>query len=212
MVRITKVHTGRGDGGKTDLASGERVSKADVRVDFYGTIDELNAAIGLVRAELERVETHHEDGGERATVRTMKHAVEPKLSLIQQELFDVGGECAFLPNQVPDSMSVIGQEQADRLCAEMDAWTEKLEPLESFILPTGSPLIATMHLARTITRRAERCAMQLREQEGDDAVRDLVVTYLNRLSDWFFVAIRWITMILGEDETLWVPLGKRNQY
>ena len=212
MVRITKVHTGRGDGGKTDLASGERVSKADVRVDFYGTIDELNAAIGLVRAELERVETHHEDGGERATVRTMKHAVEPKLSLIQQELFDVGGECAFLPNQVPDSMAVIGEEQADRLCAEMDAWTEKLEPLESFILPTGSPLIATMHLARTITRRAERCAMQLREQEGDDAVRDLVVTYLNRLSDWFFVAIRWITMILGEDETLWVPLGKRNQY
>ncbi|HJM68079.1 MAG TPA: cob(I)yrinic acid a,c-diamide adenosyltransferase [Candidatus Thalassarchaeaceae archaeon] len=211
MVRITKVHTGKGDGGQTDLASGERVSKADVRVDFYGTIDELNAVIGLVRAELERVDTHHEDGGARATVRTVKRAVIPKLSLIQQELFDVGGECAFLPNQVPESMAIIGQEQADRLCAEMDAWTENLEPLESFILPTGSPLIATMHLARTITRRTERCAMQLREQEGDDAVRDIVVAYLNRLSDWLFVAIRWIAMILGEDETLWVPLGKRNQ-
>ena len=211
MVRITKVHTGKGDGGQTDLASGERVSKADVRVDFYGTIDELNAVIGLVRAELERVDTHHEDGGARATVRTVKRAVIPKLSLIQQELFDVGGECAFLPNQVPESMAIIGQEQSDRLCAEMDAWTENLEPLESFILPTGSPLIATMHLARTITRRTERCAMQLREQEGDDAVRDIVVAYLNRLSDWLFVAIRWIAMILGEDETLWVPLGKRNQ-
>ena len=211
MVRITKVHTGKGDGGQTDLASGERVSKADVRVNFYGTIDELNAVIGLVRAELERVDTHHEDGGARATVRTVKRAVIPKLSLIQQELFDVGGECAFLPNQVPESMAIIGQEQSDRLCAEMDAWTENLEPLESFILPTGSPLIATMHLARTITRRTERCAMQLREQEGDDAVRDIVVAYLNRLSDWLFVAIRWIAMILGEDETLWVPLGKRNQ-
>jgi cob(I)alamin adenosyltransferase len=211
MVRITKVHTGKGDGGQTDLASGERVSKADVRVNFYGTIDELNAVIGLVRAELERVDTHHEDGGARATVRTVKRAVIPKLSLIQQELFDVGGECAFLPNQVPESMAIIGQEQADRLCAEMDAWTENLEPLESFILPTGSPLIATMHLARTITRRTERCAMQLREQEGDDAVRDIVVAYLNRLSDWLFVVIRWIAMILGEDETLWVPLGKRNR-
>lgn len=211
MVRITKVHTGRGDGGQTDLASGERVSKADVRVNFFGTIDELNAVIGMVRAELQRVDTHHEDGGARATVRKVKHAVESKFSLIQQELFDIGGESAFLPNQVPEAMTVIGQEQADRLCTEMDAWTDDLEPLESFILPTGSPLIATMHLARTITRRAERCAMQLREQEGDEAVRNLVITYLNRLSDWIFVAIRWIAMILGEDETLWVPLGKRNE-
>ena len=95
MVRITKVHTGNGDGGETDLASGQRVSKADVRVNFYGTIDELNAVIGLVRAELERVDTHHEDGGARATVRTVKNGVESKLSLIQQELFDVGGECAL---------------------------------------------------------------------------------------------------------------------
>jgi len=210
MVRITKVHTGKGDGGETDLASGQRVSKADIRVNFYGTIDELNAVIGLVRAELERVETHHDDGGARATVRTVKRAVEPKLSLIQQELFDVGGECAFMPNQVPEAMTLIGQGQADRLCTEMDAWTEDLEPLESFILPTGSPLIATMHLARTVARRAERCAMQLREEEGDGAVRDIVVTYLNRLSDWLFVTIRWVAMILGEDETLWVPLGKRN--
>ena len=93
----------------------------------------------------------------------------------------------------------------------MDAWTEHLEPLESFILPTGSPLIATMHLARTIARRAERRAMSLREAEGESAVRDVVIAYLNRLSDWFFVLIRWVAMILGEDETLWVPLGKRVQ-
>ena len=107
-------------------------------------------------------------------------------------------------------MTVVGQEEADRLCSEMDVWTEKLSPLESFILPTGSPLVTVMHLARTVARRAERCAMRLREKEGEDAVRDVVIAYLNRLSDWLFVLIRWITMILGEDEVLWEPLGKRN--
>jgi cob(I)alamin adenosyltransferase len=210
MVRITKVHTGGGDTGETSLASGERVSKNNPRVDLYGTIDELNSVIGMVRAELDRVDTHHEDGGARATVRVVKNAVTSKIALIQQELFDVGGECAFTPDQLPDEMTVIGQEQADRLCSEMDAWTENLDPLESFILPTGSPLIATMHIARTVTRRTERGAMRLRELEGEDAVRGVVIAYLNRLSDWFFVLSRWVAMTLGEDETLWVPLGKRN--
>ena len=209
MVRITKVHTGGGDAGETSLASGERVSKNHPRVDFYGTIDELNSVIGMVQAELERVDTHHEDGGSRATVRVVKNAVTSKIALIQQELFDVGGECSFTPDQLPDAMTVIGQEQADRLCTEMDAWTESLDPLESFILPAGSPLIATMHLARTVARRAERRAMSLRESEGENAVRDVVIAYLNRLSDWFFVLIRWVAKTLGEDETLWVPLGKR---
>ena len=210
MVRITKVHTGGGDAGETSLASGERVAKCDARVDFFGTIDELNAIIGMIRAELNRIDTHHEDGGSRATVRTVKNAVESKLALIQQELFDIGGECSFLAGKVPKEMTVVGQEEADRLCSEMDAWTEKLSPLESFILPAGSPLAAVTHLARTVTRRAERCAMRLREKEGDDAVRDVVIAYLNRLSDWLFVLIRWVTMILGEDEVLWEPLGKRN--
>ena len=211
MVRITKVYTGTGDSGETSLASGERVSKCDERVDFYGTIDELNSIIGMIQAELNRVDTHHEDGGSRATVRTVKNSARAKLSLIQQELFDIGGECAFLPDKLPKEMSVNDQEQADRLCSEMDVWAEQLEPLESFILPTGSSLITVIHLARTVTRRAERGAMRLRQKEGDDAVRDVVISYLNRLSDWLFILIRWITMILGEDEILWEPLGKRNQ-
>ena len=164
----------------------------------------------MVQAELGRIETYHEDGGARATVRNVKRSMVPKLALIQQELFDIGGECAFQPGQVPEAMTVIGQNQSDRLCAEMDAWTESLTPLESFILPTGSPLISTMHLARTVARRAERGAMRLRELEGGGAVRDIVIEYLNRLSDWLFVSLRWIAMTLGEDETLWVPLGKRN--
>jgi len=210
MVRITKVHTGGGDGGETSLASGARVSKAHPRIELYGTIDELNAIIGMVRAELDRIEVNHEDGGPRATVRRAKVAATPRLSLIQQELFDVGGECSFPPGEVPEAMSVIDMGQADRLCTEMDGWTRDLAPLESFILPAGSPLIATMHLARTVTRRAERLAVGLRETDGEAAVRDVVIAYLNRLSDWFFVLGRWITAVLGEDEVLWVPLGKRD--
>tara|TARA_B100000519_G_C14021087_1_gene333411 strand:- start:209 stop:562 length:354 start_codon:yes stop_codon:yes gene_type:complete len=116
-----------------------------------------------------------------------------------------------MPGQIPEMMTVISQEQADRLCDEMDVWTEQLEPLSSFILPAGSPLISTIHLARTIARRAERKAVQIRDADGEGAVRDVVIAYLNRMSDWFFVLARWVGMTLGEDETLWVPLGKRMQ-
>ena len=211
MVRITKVHTGGGDRGETSLASGERVSKANLRVSFYGTIDELNSVIGMVLAEFNRLEDHHKDGGARATVRTVRSAAMSKLGLIQQELFDIGGECSFMPGQVPEMVTVISQEQADRLCDEMDVWTEQLEPLSSFILPAGSPLVSTIHLARTIARRAERSAVHIRDSEAQDAIRDVVIAYLNRLSDWLFVLARWVGMILGESETLWVPLGKRMQ-
>ena len=209
MVRITKVHTGGGDRGETSLASGERVSKAHSRVAFYGTIDELNSVIGMVLAEFHRLESRHEDGGSRATVRVVRAAAVSKLSIIQQELFDIGGECSFIPNKVPEMMTLISQEQANRLCDEMDEWTEQLEPLSSFILPAGSPLVSTIHLARTIARRAERNAVKIRDIDGEDAVRDVVIAYLNRLSDWLFVLARWGGMILGESETLWVPLGKR---
>ncbi len=211
MVRITKVHTGAGDNGETSLGSGQRVSKADARVEFYGTIDELNAFIGMVRAEIEGLEMVGSDGGPRATVRKVRNVVLPKIAIIQQELFDVGGECAFLPDDLPEMIVTIQQEQADRLCQEMDAWTEDLEPLESFIMPSGSGLTATMHVVRTVARRAERCAMRLRGQEGEGAVRDVVIAYLNRLSDWFFVLTRWCSNVLGEEEVLWVPLGKRMQ-
>ena len=165
----------------------------------------------MVVAEFNRLEDHHKDGGARATVRTIRSAAMSKLGLIQQELFDIGGECSFMPGTVPEMVTVISQEQADRLCDEMDVWTEQLEPLSSFILPAGSPLVSTIHLARTIARRAERNALQIRDSEGQDAIRDVVIAYLNRLSDWLFVLARWVGMILGESETLWVPLGKRLQ-
>jgi cob(I)alamin adenosyltransferase len=106
-------------------------------------------------------------------------------------------------------MALVGMEQCDRLVVEMDQWLEDLAPLESFILPMGSAPVAFLHVARTVARRAEREACQLREFEGDGSVRDEVIYYLNRISDWLFVLGRWIAKNTGESETLWVPLGKR---
>ena len=195
MVRITKVHTGGGDGGETSLVDGSRVGKEHPRVAIYGTIDEANSAIGIVRAEMNRTDVIGIPNKRLIEADQM-------LSIIQQELFDVGAECACLPGGVPEQMSIIGTDAGERLVNEMDYMLEDLEPLSSFILPTGNPIVAHLHMARTIVRRAERDACTLREE-----VRHEVISYLNRLSDHCFVLSRWLT---GEEgETLWTPLGKR---
>ena len=195
MVRITKVHTGGGDGGETSLVDGSRVGKEHPRVAIYGTIDEANSAIGIVRAEMKR-----------SAVIGISHTrlakADQMLGIIQQELFDVGAECACPPGGVPEQMSIIGAEAGERLVEEMDYMLEDLEPLSSFILPTGNPIVAYLHMARTIVRRAERDACILREE-----VRNEVISYLNRLSEHCFVLSRWLTG--DEGETLWTPLGKR---
>ena len=195
MVRITKVHTGGGDGGETSLVDGSRVGKEHPRVAIYGTIDEANSAIGIVRAEMNRTDVIGIPNKRLIEADQM-------LSIIQQELFDVGAECACPPGGVPEQMSIIGADAGERLVNEMDYMLEDLEPLSSFILPTGNPIVAHLHMARTIVRRAERDACTLREE-----VRHEVISYLNRLSDHCFVLSRWLT---GEEgETLWTPLGKR---
>ena len=195
MVRITKVHTGGGDGGETSLVDGSRVGKEHPRVSIYGTIDEANSAIGIVRAEMKRTDVIG------ISHKRLTEAYQ-MLGIIQQELFDVGAECACPPGGVPEQMSIIGADAGERLVNEMDYMLEDLEPLSSFILPTGNPVVAYLHMARTIVRRAERDACALREE-----VRDEVISYLNRLSDHCFVLSRWLT---GEEgETLWTPLGKR---
>ena len=99
---------------------------------------------------------------------------------------------------------------ADRLVEEMDHWTDQQEPLSSFILPSGSPVVVSLHVVRTVARRSERCAVNLIEAEGEGAVRSVVLAYLNRLSDWMFVAARHVSQALAEDEVLWVPLGTRD--
>tara|TARA_B100001769_G_scaffold86792_1_gene66187 strand:- start:7947 stop:8534 length:588 start_codon:yes stop_codon:yes gene_type:complete len=195
MVRITKVHTGGGDGGETSLVDGSRVGKEHPRVAIYGTIDEANSAIGIVRAEMKRTTVI-------GISNTRLTEADQMLGIIQQELFDVGAECACPPGGVPEQMSIIGADAGERLVEEMDYMLGDLEPLSSFILPTGNPIVAYLHMARTIVRRAEREACTLR-----DEVRNEIISYLNRLSDHCFVLSRWLT---GEEgETLWTPLGKR---
>ncbi|NDF32967.1 MAG: cob(I)yrinic acid a,c-diamide adenosyltransferase [Euryarchaeota archaeon] len=196
MVRITKVHTGGGDGGETSLVDGTRVGKEHQRVAIYGTIDEANSALGIVRMEISRSSMPME----------VCDYADKLLGIIQQELFDVGAECACPPGGIPEQMSIIGTESGERLVAEMDSMLEDLQPLSSFILPTGSPSVASLHMARTIVRRAEREACALR-----DEVRPEVFSYLNRLSDHCFVLGRWISAKIGEEETLWTPMGKRQE-
>ena len=202
MVRITKVHTGAGDGGRTRLLDGTEVGKEHPRVRLYGTIDEVNSQVGVVRMELNRMPGIPVEA---------QNSADEAMGRVQQELFDVGGECSCTPGKLPEQMVLISSDAGERLVMEMDFWLENLDPLESFIMPTGSPPVATLHVARTVARRAERHACSMRDIDGDAAVRDEVISYLNRLSDWMFVLGRWITRMTGEEEELWTPLGKREE-
>ena len=145
MVRINRVHTGTGDGGETSLLDGKKVGKESPRVGLFGTIDELNSQIGAVRMEFGRMPgiTRFHNPGD----------AEDALMRVQQELFDIGGECACTPGKLPKQMALIGIDECDRLVVEMDSWLEELDPLESFILPTGSAPVAFLHVARTVAVR-----------------------------------------------------------
>lgn len=195
------MHTGAGDRGETSLLDGKKVGKENIRVGLFGTIDELNSQVGVVRMEFGRMpgvtRFHRPDEADEALMR------------VQQELFDLGGECACSPEKLPEQMTLVGMRECDRLIHEMDQWIEELSPLESFILPMGTAPVAFLHVARTVARRAEREACHLRDVEGDGSVRDEVICYLNRVSDWLFVLARWIAKNTGEVEVLWTPLGKR---
>ena len=204
MVRITKVHTGGGDSGETSLVDGSRVPKSDARIEVVGTCDEVNALLGLILMESNRLSDTHSDGGNRVTTRRVKDVCNSAIGRLQSELFDLGAELACPPDQIPEYMQLIDQEDSDRLCEEMDAWNEELQPLESFILPAGSGPIAAMHLARTVIRRLERSMVAMK-----DGMRPISLQYVNRLSDWVFVLTRWVSSRLGEDESLWIPKGKR---
>ncbi len=186
MVRIDKVYTRGGDQGQTSLVGGERVSKNHPRVEAYGTVDELSAALGLCRAALE-------EDDPLATLS--KELVE-----IQQRLFDLGAELAS-PEPRPDAVGAVNDEAVKDLESAMDRMSETLEPLQSFILPGGSELVARLHLARTLCRRAERRTTDLLEA----GLRPQLLHYLNRLSDYLFVAARHAAKALGHPETTWTP-------
>ncbi|MFE3839563.1 cob(I)yrinic acid a,c-diamide adenosyltransferase [Pseudogemmobacter sonorensis] len=186
MVVLSKIYTRTGDKGETALSNGERVAKHALRVSAYGTVDETNAAVGLARL----------------------HATDQMaegLARISNDLFDLGADLATPDRHLDATLSYTPLRmiapQIDRLEREIDAMNARLTPLRSFILPGGSALAAQLHLCRTICRRAERLAVELATAED---VNPEAVKYLNRLSDWFFVAGR-IANDDGRADILWVP-------
>lgn len=190
MVVLNKIYTKTGDAGETALGNGSRVAKHSMRVTAYGTVDEANATVGLARLHAE---------GE----------MDVQLSAIQNDLFDLGADLCR-PDMEKDADSEypplrMTSAQVERLETEIDAMNDALEPLRSFILPGGSALAAHLHLCRTVSRRAERLSVELATME---AVNPSAVKYLNRLSDWFFVASR-IANNDGKDDVLWVPGANR---
>ncbi len=190
-IRLTRIYTRGGDKGTTALVGGARVPKESLRLEAYGTVDELNSAIGIVRTFLSDYEERL--GSDFAWY-------EERLRRIQNELFDVGSELATPPGAEYDGMFRIGTEESRRLEVEMDRMQQELAPLNSFTLPGGGKLNAFLHQARTVCRRAERICWKLSREEP---VNPRLLVYLNRLSDHLFVQSRWISKRLGEAEFLW---------
>ncbi len=186
MVTLNKIYTRTGDDGTTALADGSRVPKEDLRIEAYGTVDEANSAIGVARTYL--TETPDLDG---------------MLERIQNDMFDLGADLATpLRDDLEWEPLRIIDAQIERLEGEIDTLNATLEPLRSFVLPAGHPGAAALHLSRTITRRAERLAVRLsRETE----VNSPAIKYLNRLSDFLFVAARFVNLQCAQGDVLWKP-------
>jgi len=189
MVKLNKIYTRTGDKGTTGLGTGARVLKDDPRIAAYGTVDETNAVIGLVRLHLGPADSH----------------IDGMLVRIQNDLFDLGADLC-----VPDRGEKLEYEplriqpaQVERLEREIDELNAELQPLKSFILPGGSPASAYLHLARTVCRRAERLMVTL-ARSPDEPVGEAALKYVNRLSDFLFVAGRYVND-KGQADILWVP-------
>ena len=189
-IRINRVYTRTGDDGMTALVGGKRVPKDAARIEAYGTVDELNAVVGLVRA------WNEEGKGQRE----LHLRLDAMLQEIQQELFDLGSELATPEDFTYDGMHRMGEEEVTRIERVIDECQEELEPLKSFILPGGGRISAQLHQCRTVCRRAEREILGLSRIEN---VGEWSLRYVNRLSDLFFVLGRWVGKNLGETEYLW---------
>jgi cob(I)alamin adenosyltransferase len=182
-LAINRVYTRQGDSGETALAGGQRVAKDSLRIEAYGTVDELNAFIGVARAGAP---------DELASI----------LLRVQHELFNLGSILATLPEDVHPKQARVTDAEVARLETEMDRMNEGLPPLRSFVLPGGSRLNAELHVCRTVCRRAERVCVALAREES---VPEEAIRYLNRLSDALFVWSRWASRVEGVAETLWEP-------
>lgn len=190
MVVLNKIYTRTGDEGLTALGTGERVKKHAVRISAYGTIDETNACIGLVRLH---------------TQSEADKSVDDMLARIQNDLFDLGADLCAPDNgkKLEYTPLRITQAQVDRLESEIDLLNSELSPLRSFVLPGGSAASANLHLARTVARRAERLIVELSDIDGEPVAAP-VIKYTNRLSDFLFVLGRYLNK-KGASDILWVP-------
>jgi cob(I)alamin adenosyltransferase len=186
MVVLNRIYTRTGDDGTTALGSGERRPKYDLRIAAYGTVDETNAALGLVRLHL---------AGARE--------IDAMLGLIQNDLFDLGADLAVPEREGKAERLRVLASQVERLERDIDALNAPLAPLTSFVLPGGTPAAAHLHLARTICRRAERTMVELAARPNEK-VSDAGIQYMNRLSDFLFVASRAVNDN-GAGDVLWVP-------
>ncbi|NLH80362.1 MAG: cob(I)yrinic acid a,c-diamide adenosyltransferase [Phyllobacteriaceae bacterium] len=191
MVVLNRIYTRKGDDGTTALVTGERLPKAHPRIEAYGTVDETNAVVGMVRLHTSEMPE-----------------LDAMLARVQNDLFDLGADLATPPEaQLKWEPLRIVASQVERLEAEIDRLNADLEPLKSFVLPGGSAASAHLHLARTVSRRAERIMVGLTEVE-EGAVSREAIAYVNRLSDFFFVAARWVNDH-GRADVLWVPGAHR---
>ena len=186
MVILNRIYTRTGDDGTTALGSGERRPKHDLRVAAYGTVDETNAAIGVARLHLQELPD-----------------LDAMLGLIQNDLFDLGADLAVPQREGKAERLRVVPSQVERLERDIDALNAHLSPLTSFILPGGTPGAACLHLARTICRRAERMVVELASRP-DEPVSEAAICYMNRLSDFLFVASRAANGN-GAGDVLWVP-------
>lgn len=189
MVKLNKIYTRTGDDGTTGLGTGARRLKSDLRVDAYGTVDEANACIGMARQHT-----------------AMAHpAIDAMLGRIQNDLFDLGADLAVPDDGTPldyEPLRIVAS-QVDRLEKDIDLLNKDLQPLKSFVLNGGTPAAAALHLARTVTRRAERIMVAL-TQDPAEIVGSEAIKYVNRLSDFLFVAARTVNDN-GKTDVLWVP-------
>lgn len=191
-VAINRVYTRTGDSGQTRLAGGQKVSKGSLRLEAYGTVDELNGWVGAAcQTAREQVETNPE-----------LQAMVTCLVRVQHELFNLGATLATLPEDVHPRQPQVTEREIERLEQEIDQANQVLEPLRSFVLPGGNRLNLELHLCRTVCRRAERDCVRLGEEE---AIPAAAVQYLNRLGDALFVWSRWASHLMGTPETLWDP-------
>jgi cob(I)alamin adenosyltransferase len=186
LLALNRIYTKTGDQGQTHLAGGQRVSKDSPRLECYGTVDELNAFVGMAAV----------------SANESVPALVPILRRVQHELFNLGSILATKPEDVHPKQARVTEAEVRQLEIEIDSMNQELAPLRSFVLPGGTRLNTELHACRTICRRAERLAVSLSREEP---IPPQTIQYLNRLSDAFFVWSRWVNHVLAVPEILWEP-------